>query len=270
MEDMIEHKTKSLEAIALGDAILLKARDTLETLKDFENRVNNNREAARAALKKANEIDDTIREANEKTFKASEFLRDTDKDSHLAFSLATESSLLANKASEKARMVTIESSKTRESTQGLLRLGKADEKKVMSFFKVLEEKTEIASKDANTASESLREANKAQSNADAAALKVMQAKQELDAILDIIAVVEEPEPGILEDLERRLDAAEKKYQEAGIEARLESLYEERQRQASLLEEYREDMEVLTTEFSSLEEISRSLPNQCWNKIRLEP
>ena len=33
---MIEHKTKSLEAIALGDAILLKARDTLETLKDFE------------------------------------------------------------------------------------------------------------------------------------------------------------------------------------------------------------------------------------------
>merc|ERR1719410_1171285 len=270
LEDMIEHKTKSLEAIALGDAILLKARDTLETLKDFENRVNNNREAARAALKKANEIDDTIREANEKTFKASEFLRDTDEDSHLAFSLATESSLLASKASEKARMVTIESSKTRESTQGLLRLGKADEKKVMSFFKVLEEKTEIASKDANTASESLREANKAQSNADAAALKVMQAKQELDAILDIIAVVEEPEPGILEDLERRLDAAEKKYQEAGIEARLESLYEERQRQASLLEEYRKEMEVLTTEFSSLEEISRSLPNQCWNKIRLEP
>merc|ERR1719297_655650 len=110
---MIEHKTKSLEAIALGDTILLKARDTLETLKDFENRVNNNREAARAALKKANEIDDTIREASEKTFKASEFLRDTDKDSHLAFSLATESSILSNKASEKAKMVTIETSKTR-------------------------------------------------------------------------------------------------------------------------------------------------------------
>merc|ERR1711997_1311204 len=147
--------------------------------------------------------------------------------------------------------------------------GKSDEKKVMSFFKVLEEKTEIASKDANTASESLREANKAQSNADAAALKVMQAKQELDAILDIIAVVEEPEPGILEDLERRLDAAEKKYEDAGIEARLASLHEERQRQMRLLNEYREVV-VLTNEFNSLEEISNSLPDQCWNKIRLEP
>ena len=93
---------------------------------------------------------------------------------------------------------------------------------------------------------------------------------ELDAILDIIAVVEEPEPGILEDLERRLDAAEKKYENAGIEARLASLHEERQRQMKLLTEYREEVEVLTNEFSSLEEISKSLPNQCWNKIRLEP
>ena len=54
------------------------------------------------------------------------------------------------------------------------------------------------------ASESLKEANQAQKSADAAELKVRQAKKELDAILDIIATVEEPEPGILDDLERRL------------------------------------------------------------------
>ena len=30
------------------------------------------------------------------------------------------------------------------------------------------------------------------------------------------------------------------------------------------------METLTSEYMSLEEISRSLPDQCWNKIRLEP
>ena len=53
---MIEHRAKGKEAIALADDILSKARDTLEILKDFENRVDNNREAARAATKKANEI----------------------------------------------------------------------------------------------------------------------------------------------------------------------------------------------------------------------
>ena len=60
----------------------------------------------------------------------------------------------------------------------------------------------------------------------------MEAKQELDAILHIINSVEEPEPGLLEDLERKLDAAEKQYQEAGIELRLSQLYEERERQVN--------------------------------------
>ena len=270
MQDMKEHRAQGKEAIAMADDILSKAKSTLEILKDFENRVDNNREAARAALKKTSELEETIRQAVTKTLKASEFLRDTDNDSHAAFSMAKESSDLAKKASGKAERISVESSKTRESTQSLLKMGKSDKKKVMSFFKILDEKGEIAARDAKTASESLTEANKAQSSADTAALKVREAKMELDAFLDIIAVVEEPEPGILEDLERRLDAAEKKYENAGIEARLASLHEERQRQMKLLIEYREEVEVLTNEFSSLEEISNSLPNQCWNKIRLEP
>ena len=36
-----------------------------------------------------------------------------------------------------------------------------------------------------------------------------------------------PEPGLLDDLERRLDAAEKQYEEAGIEARLAELHTEK-------------------------------------------
>lgn len=270
LQDMKEHRAQGKEAIDVADDILSKARATLDILKDFENRVDNNREAARAAMKKSNELEETIRQAVTKTSKASEFLRDTDNDSHTAFSMAEESSVLAKKTSDKAKLVSTESSKTRESTQSLLKEAKSDKNKVMSFFKILDGKDKIAARDAQTASESLTEANKAQSSADMAALKVREAKMELDAILDIIAVVEEPEPGILDDLERRLDAAERKYENAGIEARLASLHEERKKQMMLLIENREEMEVLTNEFRSLEEISNSLPNQCWNKIRLEP
>ena len=61
---------------------------------------------------------------------------------------------------------------------------------------------------------------------------MLQAKEELRAILHIISSVEEPEPGLLDDLERKLDAAEKQYQEAGIELRLSHLYEERRRQVT--------------------------------------
>ena len=114
---MKEHRAEGKGAIAVADDILSKARNTLEILKDFENRVDNNREAARAAFKKSSELEETIRQAVEKTLKASEFLRDTDNDSHTAFSMAEESSFLAKKTSDKAKLVSIESSKTKESTQ---------------------------------------------------------------------------------------------------------------------------------------------------------
>merc|ERR1711874_149139 len=239
-------------------------------LRDFKNRVNDNRVAANEALKKTLEIGSTIDQANEKTERAAEFLQDTDKDSHLAILSAKESETMANIASKKSNSIIVESSTTREAAQILRRDVKTSDIKIGSMYSTIEEKKTVAGQDANLAADALREANKAQGNAEAAARAVIQAKAELDAILRIIATVEEPEPGLLDDLERRLDAAEKQYEEAGIEARLTRLYHERTRQANLLTEYRAEVEVLTEEFNSIELIRNSLPDQCWNKIRLEP
>ena len=140
----------------------------------------------------------------------------------------------------------MESSTTREAAQSLRRDVKTSDVQINSIYTVVEQKKTIAARDANLAADALRESNKAQGNADEAAKKVIQAKVELDEILRIIATVEEPgthyiritiwyhiyntEPGLLDDLERRLDAAEKQYEEAGIEARLTELYAERTRQ----------------------------------------
>ena len=49
----------------------------------------------------------------------------------------------------------------------------------------------------------------------------------------VIMILFIKEPGLLDDLERRLDAAEKKYEEAGIEARLKELYAEKALQVNL-------------------------------------
>ena len=80
-----------------------------------------------------------------------------------------------------------------------------------------------------------------------------QAREELEAILRMIATVEEPgghssfspllpihllllllppppEPGLMDQLERRLEAAEKLYTEAGLEARVHRLHQAKQRQ----------------------------------------
>merc|ERR1712130_303626 len=270
LDDMITHRKKGQEAVDLGSMILNKAKETLETLRDFENRVNDNRVAANEALKTTFEIGSRISQANSKTERASEFLQDTDKDSHLAISLAEESVRMAKMASDKSNAIVVEASTTREAAQSLRRNVKTSEVKIGRMHTVIEEKKAIAAKDANLAADALREANKAQDNAEEAAKKVIQAKLELDEILRIIATVEEPEPGLLDDLEKRLDAAEKQYEEAGIEARLARLYEERKRQAAWLQKYRVEVEQMTLEFNSIEQIRNSLPDQCWNKIRLEP
>jgi hypothetical protein len=41
-------------------------------------------------------------------------------------------------------------------------------------------------------------------------------------------------------------------------------------QRSILLEYTEEVAHLSTQYSSLQAIRRSLPDNCWNKIRLEP
>lgn len=270
LNDMIEHRKKGKEAVDLGTSLLEKARTTLETLRDFENRVNNNREAAKRALKSSAEIESTIDEAIDKTKSAASFLQDTYKDSNFAISLAEESTNMANIASEKSNTIIIDSSATRELTQGLRRDAKAAATKIDSINIIMEEKKEIAALDANSAADALRDANKAQAKSSEAARKVVKAKFELDEILRIIATVEEPEPGLLDDLERRLDAAEKQYEEAGIEARIAELHLEKTKQMNSLLEYRSEIEQMKAEFSSIEQIRKSLPDQCWNKIRLEP
>ena len=129
---------------------------------------------------------------------------------------------------------------------------------------------EVAKRDRSLADQALREASKGQSIAEEAVIQVERAREELDEILRIIATVEEPEPGLLDDLERRLEVAEKKYEAAGLEARVQQLQEAKMRQTRMIFEYRASIEEFTIEYNSIEEIRNSLPDQCWNKIRLEP
>lgn len=131
-------------------------------------------------------------------------------------------------------------------------------------------KEEVAERDKLLADQALREASMGQSTAEEAVIQVERAREELDEILRIIATVEEPEPGLLDDLERRLEVAEKKYEAAGLEARIQQLHEAKMRQTKMIFEYRSTIEELTVEYGSIEQIRNSLPDQCWNKIRLEP
>merc|ERR1740129_2266996 len=100
--------------------------------------------------------------------------------------------------------------------------------------------------------------------------KVAKAKQELEEISAILSIVQEPEPGLLEALKFRVEAAEQKFRTAQLDDRLKEFEAARQRQAQQLRQYTEEAKAIRLELSSLSEIDRTLPRECWNTVKLEP
>ena len=95
----------------------------------------------------------------------------------------------------------------------------------------------------------------------------------------------------MEELRRRVEAAEQKFKAAELDDRLKEFEAARRRQVILqlihcttkkslqniiefkaqrVHQYTEEVKAIKLELSSLREIERSLPRECWNTIRLEP
>ena len=192
LADMNKHRAKALEAVEIGNTVLKDAMETLETLKDFENRVNSNKDAAEQSLKEIDSIAATIQEAAEKTEQAGRHLNDAESNSHLAFDMARTSKGIAEKASDKAKAIVKESAETREAAQQLRSASESLKQKLTETEAVVGTKNLTATNDAKMANEALKEANQAQTQAQEASTKVAQAKKELEEIAAILQTVEEP------------------------------------------------------------------------------
>jgi len=127
-------------------------------------------------------------------------------------------------------------------------------------------KKTASSRDAKTAADALKEANKAQSSSLEATEKVKQAKRELEEIAQILATVQIQDSGFLDDLERRLNLAEEKYREADLEDKLTQLEEAKQRQLERKAALRNEYELVNGEFETIENILEQLNayNSCPN------
>merc|ERR1719410_944429 len=134
--------------------------------------------------------------------------------------------------------------------------------KLSETYNVIEEKNQTSTRDSSLAKEALREANQAQTQAREASNKVDQAKKELEEIAAILQTVEEPEPGLLFDLENRVKKAEEKFLEADLERKLEELEAAKQRQINQLNEVKKEKELLDEEVNNIADILSTLPSDC--------
>merc|ERR1719323_1888484 len=270
LADMDGHRAKALKAVSDGNAVLSDAERTLQTLNDFENTVNANREAARKALEDVSKIEDIIEQAATRTTEAREAMQGADNNANLALSVAKDAEQIAIDASGKAGIIKEKAAESRESAAELSSATNSLTDKLSETKDRLAAKEEIAANDGESAHNALEKANQAQQKAKEAAMKVERAKKELEEIAAILATVQEPEPGLLEELQTRVEAAEQKFKAAELDDHLSEFEVARQRQKEQMRLLQDELENMQLELSSLSEIERTLPRECWNTIRLEP
>merc|ERR1712008_329442 len=90
LADMDGHRAKAINAVEDGNSVLQDATRTLETLNDFENTVNANREAAERALIEFDRINEIIQQAKEKPVQARDAMTGADTSANLALTVALE------------------------------------------------------------------------------------------------------------------------------------------------------------------------------------
>merc|ERR1739844_259258 len=123
-------------------------------------------------------------------------------------------------------------------------------------------KADIAANDEVSALSALEKANQAQTKAKDASEKVEKAKQELEEISAILSTVQEPEPGLLEALKFRVEAAEQKFKAAELDDRLSEFEAARQRQGEQMRDLERELKYMEEESENVKSISDSLPKIC--------
>merc|ERR1719229_1365398 len=124
------------------------------------------------------------------------------------------------------------------------------------------QKEEVAKEDGESALQALSKANQAQIKSKEATRKVEQAKKELEDIAAILATVQEPEPGLLNELSRRVEAAEREFAAQDLDQKLRDLEAAKQRQIERVRDMERELNYLREESENIETIRDSLPNFC--------
>lgn len=82
--------------------------------------------------------------------------------------------------------------------------------------------------------------------------------------------VEDVDPSRLDQLERRLQEAEKEAEKARLNERAAELEKAREQQLAWMRDYEDEINKLKRDVANVKEISDSLPEGCYRRIKLEP
>ncbi|XP_078499309.1 laminin subunit gamma-1 [Lissotriton helveticus] len=262
-------KALAEEAAKKGKATLQEARDILNNLRDFDQRVNDNKTAAEEALKKIPAISQTIADANNKTRQAETALGNAAADAREAKKRAEDAEKIANSVQKNAAKTKSDANQTfsdaidldKEVGDMLTQLEGAE--------KELKKKQAEADQDMMMAGMASQAAQEAEENARKAKSSVNGVLTIIDDLLKQLGQLDPVDLSKLSEIEDKLKGAKDQLKDSDLDRKVTELEEAARLQNDSILSYQRDISDIIKDISNLEDIKKTLPSGCFNTPTIE-
>lgn len=269
LADVDASRERAYKAVELAENTLKEANETLKILEDFHTVVNESKQKAINELSKLGEIEEQIKKAEETTREAENAIGNAKNDAKSAEEIALEAEKEANAISERAHELRNQTSEMRN----LAEKAKDDANKLVDSIaettSTFNDYKNQAKLDAASAKEAQDSAANAERTALAANKTITEASEKLKQVIDQLNSLDEVNKEELDELERQLEEAEKALDEADLDNQVAALKEQKLQQDRTIAQFKNDIDELQGEVQNLEKIRDSLPDDCFNAVRIE-
>lgn len=260
---------KAKDAVKQGDKTLKEAQDTLATLKEFDQKVQESQKMALEALKKIPGIRKMIKQAEDKTKDAAAKLDSALADATDARDIALQAFGLANETSADVRKIRTEA----DELKGRISLLKTQAGELGGNINhttaAMDQYEAIAKTDGELALQILDKANQAAMSARNATETAKSLLNLLNPLLKNIDKIEGIDGNKLAELEDQLAKLKQKLLESNLAAITDDLLAQRDKQKELMAAYQALIDWLIREVANIKLIRDTLPDKCFKRMRLE-
>lgn len=262
-------KALAEEAAKKGRDTLQEATDILNNLRDFDQRVNDNKTAAEEALRRIPAISRTIAEADEKTREARLALGNAAADATEAKDKAHEAERIASAVQQNATSTKAEAEKTFAEVTDLDGEVTAMLRQLQEAENELKRKQDDADNDMMMASMASKAAQEAEINARKAKNSVTSLLQLLSELLEQLGQLDTVDLNKLSEIEGALSQAKEEMRSSELDRKVMALEREAQGQEAAMLGYDRDIAAIRRDVRNLEDIRKTLPAGCFNTPSIE-
>ncbi|XP_030219656.1 laminin subunit gamma-1 [Gadus morhua] len=262
-------KAQAEEAAKKGRSTYQEAQDILANLRDFDQRVNDNKTAAEEAMRKIPFINATIIAANEKTRQAEAALGNAAADAREAKAKAEEAEKIASTVQKGSAKTKQEAEKAFQDTTML-------EKEVGTLMDQLSAAEDQLGRKKAEADQDMMMAGMASDNAKEAEDNARKAKGAVKTVLGTIAALLEQLGNIdkvdltkLNAIAESLKKAKAKMATSELDRKLAELNEVARGQEEMINDYDRQIGEIRADIANLNDIKNTLPEGCFNTPSLE-